>query len=158
VSDIDIAWATGVFEGEGCIALNAEKTPALQVSMCDEDVIRKFESVFGGYVTGPTHRKGCTPIYHWRLYGVKRVQAVLRLMWPLLGKRRQARAAEVIALYYEAPIKRKRGVGDREAGIPPPNLQHKWQRYRARKEGFDVPKQKPGPKPRTRPQNGSAPG
>jgi hypothetical protein len=154
--DIDIAWATGVFEGEGCITACGDtgksKTPELHVDMCDEDVLRRFAAIFGGNVTGPTYREGCTPIYHWRLSGIKPAQAALRLMWPYLGERRRARAALLIAEYYEAPVYRRRGRGERAAGVLPPRLEtSKHQRYRARKDGLDVPKQKPGPKPRLRP-------
>jgi hypothetical protein len=147
----DIAWATGVFEGEGCITISdgGAGTPSLHIDMCDEDVLRKVEAIFGGSVTGPTYRTGYTPIYHWRIYGIRPVQETLRLMWPYLCQRRRTRAEEMIAEYSAADVKRKRGRGDSAAGIPPPNLDTRYARSRARKEGFDVPKQKPGPKPRT---------
>jgi hypothetical protein len=146
--DIDTAWATGVFEGEGCITISGG-TPSLHVDMTDEDVIRRVAVIFGGTVTGPTYRADCKPIYHWRCYGVKPVQAVLRRMWPHLGERRRARAAEVIVEYYEAPIWRRRGRGERAAGVLPPRLDtSKHQRYRARKDGLDVPMRRPGPRKR----------
>ena len=119
--------------------------------MTDEDVLCRVMAIFGGNVTGPYDRGTNKPIYAWRLSGIKCVQAVLRLMWPYLGERRRARAAEMIAEYYEAPVYRRRGRGERAAGVLPPRLAtSKYQRYRARKDGLDVPKQKPGPKPRLR--------
>lgn len=154
-TDIDIAWATGIFEGEGSITASGGKpgystTPTLAVDMTDEDVLRKVEAIFGGNVTGPYSRGNNKPIYSWRISGIKPAQAVLRLMWPYLCERRRVRAAEMIAEYYEAPVYRRRGRGERAAGVMPPRLgTSKYQRYRARKDGLDVPKLKPGPKPRS---------
>jgi hypothetical protein len=150
---IDTAWATGVFEGEGCITACGDtgksKTPSLHIDMTDEDVLRRVMIIFGGNVTGPTYRADFKPMYHWRLSGIKPVQAVLRRMWPYLCERRRARAAEMIAEYYEAPVWRRRGRGERAAGVLPPRLEtSKYQRYRARLDGLDVPKRKPGPRKR----------
>jgi hypothetical protein len=146
-SDIHIAWATGVFEGEGCIAYN-RGTPELHVDMTDEDILRRVMAIFGGNVTGPYARGKNKPIYSWRLSGIKPVQEILDLMWPLLGERRRARAEEMLAQYHAAPVYRRRGRGERAAGVLPPRLEtSKYQRYRARKDGLDVPKRKPGPKP-----------
>lgn len=148
--DINIAWATSIFEGEGCIALpgGGAGTPELHIDMTDEDILLRVMAIFGGNVTGPYPRGDNKPIYSWRLSGIKPVQEVLRLMWPLLGKRRRARADEMIAQYHAAPVHRRRGRGEKAAGVVPPRLENKWQRYRARQEGHDVPKMKPGPKPR----------
>ncbi len=107
-TDIDIAWGTGVFEGNGCITI-PHGAPSLYIDMTDEDVLRRVVAIFGGNVTGPTYRAGCKPVYHWRLDEVKPVQAILRRMWPYLGERRRARAAEMIAKYYGVPVYRRRG-------------------------------------------------
>ena len=63
----DIAWATGLFEGEGCITASggtaAARTPELHLDMTDEDVVRRLAIVLGGNVTGPYHKGSNKPLY-----------------------------------------------------------------------------------------------
>jgi hypothetical protein len=51
--ELDIAWAAGLFEGEGSIVISREGRVALQVHMTDEDVMRHLAEVLGGNITGP---------------------------------------------------------------------------------------------------------
>lgn len=109
----DIAWAAGLFEGEGCVTLHKSSRigkhgqeyfyPWLAMKMTDEDVIRRFAAVLGGSVTGPCKQKNPNhkPYWNWKLTKIEEVQATLRSLWPYLGGRRRAKAAEVLAMYYE---------------------------------------------------------
>lgn len=98
----NIAWAAGLFEGEGCInAANAKRSPSLAIAMTDEDVLRKFYAIIGlGSLNGPyrADRPGWKPIWMWHCGGHKQVQAVLAAMYPFLCSRRQSRALEVLAI------------------------------------------------------------
>jgi hypothetical protein len=69
-----IAWAAGLFEGEGCIFLRINKEkgkyyPHLSLSMCDEDVVKKFAiTVDRPNITGPYYCKSqplWKPRYQW---------------------------------------------------------------------------------------------
>lgn len=62
-----LAWAAGLFEGEGCISLRRYKSPKvrrrpmpiLRVSSTDEDVLRRFAKIVGHeHVRGPFKNGG----------------------------------------------------------------------------------------------------
>ena len=99
-----VAWTAGLFEGEGCIgtARNKKKrasTPRLQLSMTDEDVVRRFgESLRLGRVNGPYRGKGGRKDHwSWNVTSFEKVQAIVAMFWPWLGRRRKDRAKEVLA-------------------------------------------------------------
>ena len=95
----NIAWAAGLFEGEGCIT-GRKQTAQLQLNMTDEDVVRQFHRLIGvGTVCGPYRNKRlphAKPCWRWVCGGAMHVQAVLAALWPFLMSRRQAKAREVI--------------------------------------------------------------
>lgn len=106
--DPAVAWAAGVFEGEGYIGNQTSYgvyfLTRLKVTMTDEDVVRRFASVVGvGTVRGPRWiKKGgvadprCKPYWYWELTGNERCAEVLTVFLPWLGARRSAKALEVI--------------------------------------------------------------
>ncbi len=49
----EIAWAAGLFEGEGCITKNGN-SPALRLNSTDEETVIRFQRIIGaGAVYGP---------------------------------------------------------------------------------------------------------
>jgi hypothetical protein len=101
----EIAWAAGLFEGEGCIDCTRRKyrdkvyvTPRLQLSMTDEEVVRKFHETLGcGRVNGPYRSRLSTrPYWRWAAHG-KETRVVLDVFLPFLSGRRRAKAEEVLA-------------------------------------------------------------
>lgn len=104
----DIAWAAGLFEGEGTIFSADGGRPRLALCMTDKDVVDRFRDILGGTVSGP-YREGQENrklMYKWQEGKVGTVQSVLRQFWPYLGERRREQAALAFAKYYEEPIKR----------------------------------------------------
>lgn len=100
-----IIWAGGLFEGEGCFTCadhgpSRHKYPRALLGMTDEDSVRRFHAAVGiGKVYGPRiGRPGEKPIWTWGVNGFERVQAIVAMLWPWLGVRRQAKAAEVVNL------------------------------------------------------------
>ena len=101
-----IEWAAGLFEGEGCIShfnKNVKRNDPwhLKVKMTDEDVLQDFFKIVGcGKLYGPYHPPSMKPHHktYWTymLYKTSDVLRVLRLLLPYLGKRRAAKAREVI--------------------------------------------------------------
>lgn len=96
---VAIAWAAGVFEGEGCISCSAGKNDIHAcVAMTDEDIVRRFQGVVGlGSIgiqkrTDRQHRK---PMWRWQVDG-DNAETVVRMLLPHLGKRRTARAVELL--------------------------------------------------------------
>lgn len=92
-----VAWAAGVFEGEGTIEHYRRGTSTergLTIAMTDEDVVRKFRSVVNcGEVSGPRDQgPGNKPIWKWRVRRHKDLTSVLDSFLPYLGERRHQRA------------------------------------------------------------------
>lgn len=93
-----LAWATGLFEGEGCIGHN-KKTGQWQliVASTDEDVLKRLLEVTGlGTLRGPVNR-GHKPYWIWNVTRREHVYALLAAMTPWLGARRKERAFESIS-------------------------------------------------------------
>jgi hypothetical protein len=103
----EIAWAAGLFEGEGSISIStASRFGHLRIVGTDEDTVRKFsEIVKCGAVYGPytvkqrrldgAHKK---PFWSWQTGHRDHVRAVLSAMYPWLSERRRQRADEVFAV------------------------------------------------------------
>lgn len=109
-SKTDIAWAAGLFEGEGCltqgrIGRDRRPYPHMVVSMTDEDVVRRFHRVVGfGNVT----EKKPSPSEHkvqwrWDAAGWECLDRFAALLGPYLGQRRQRRLAELLLSYVPPP-------------------------------------------------------
>jgi len=97
-----IAWAAGLFDGEGCINAYRRKTKwgvIVRLDMTDEDVVQRFAAIMGvGQVHGPRQaQKGPNrkPLYGWYVQDASDALAVIELLLPWLGIRRKARALEV---------------------------------------------------------------
>jgi hypothetical protein len=91
---IEIAWAAGLFEGEGCISKTNKGAVRLDLAMKarDLDVLRHFKRVLkSGKLYGP-YKNG---MVHWLAFGRESSVAVLMDLWPFLGKRRRQRAIEL---------------------------------------------------------------
>lgn len=101
-SDAQVAWAAGIFEGEGCVYVLRRRGRAdrvvLAVAMTDLDVIERLRDVFGcGSISSERRRDGRKPIYRWNTSARGDVERVLALITPWLMSRRQARIAEAVA-------------------------------------------------------------
>lgn len=96
---IELAWAAGLFEGEGSISSEKKRRGGitLALAMTDEDVVRRFHEAVGrGTVNGPHLRSGQKPQWTWRCSTLEAVE-VLALLAPLFGIRRAAKADEVLS-------------------------------------------------------------
>lgn len=91
----NLAWAAGLFEGEGCI-----RDYQLVINMTDADVLKKFHFIVGfGSFLGPINRNVPAywkPMYRWTGSGAGRVYPFLAAIWQFLGDRRRTRAEESI--------------------------------------------------------------
>ena len=97
----DIAWAAGLFEGEGWISFRRKK-PNLRcigIEMTDEDVMERFMKVVNyGRLIHKLYVSGKTA-YRWQTSKHTVVAHVLKLFLPYLGTRRSERANEVLRHY-----------------------------------------------------------
>lgn len=115
-TDLDVAWAAGLFEGEGCIGFsNRFSAPSLRLSMVDRDVVERFAAIIGiGIVRRNDYyytKHGWQVQYLWEAGGLEAVEAVICLV-PFLGERRTKRAQELIDWYVETYLKECAVCGD----------------------------------------------
>lgn len=96
--DEGLAWAAGLFEGEGCIyrVHQGANRLALQLNMVDEDVVRRFAAIVGAGNVYPRPQKGNRQMqYRWRTGDQQQVHRIMALFLPWLGVRRLDRYAEL---------------------------------------------------------------
>lgn len=102
----DLAWAAGLFEGEGCFSFQP-KAPRAMLSMSDEDVVRRFHQTVGiGSVHQTKRREGRKDLWTWTAAGFPSFQYIVALLWRWLGTRRRARARELLRQFAALPARR----------------------------------------------------
>lgn len=123
---LDIAWAAGLFEGEGSIYLDRSDQRrrggrvrlGMSLSTTDEDVARKFSGVAGGSVFGPyTAKRSTKPYWTWHLRDQEAIHVLVNALWPYLGKRRRQQIDEALGAKDAADAEhRPKPLGQR--GLP----------------------------------------
>ena len=103
---VELAWACGLFEGEGSIHAG-RKAPRgqprsqrrLQLTIADRDVLDRFHAAVGGVgkVRAVKLVPGHKQLYTWYLYRTADILALLDEIEPMLGERRRAQAAKLRA-------------------------------------------------------------
>jgi hypothetical protein len=96
----EIAWAAGLFEGEGCMTVSGGQ-PMMRLNSTDEDTPQRFcEIVAAGKVYGPYRRPPPRkPVWIWVAYGIDAMLTV-QLIGPWFGERRRRRAKELFGTKY----------------------------------------------------------
>lgn len=99
-----IAWAAGLFEGEGCSSWNnRNKRISLQLATTDEDVVLRFKRAIGniGIVNGPYQPKNpkAKPYWLWSANKYADVVEVSEKLRPYLGERRLAKLDQMLAFH-----------------------------------------------------------
>jgi hypothetical protein len=107
VSDVELAWAAGFLDGEGCI--RAKKTgsqPYLSITMpqVDPRPLQRFARVVGGRINGPYDRKGgnnpnARPCYELVAYS-REAWPILSALWPFLSEPKREQAKRTIRKLY----------------------------------------------------------
>lgn len=107
-SDIELAWLTGIWEGEGSWSYKKGRTRTypngktytekdyliMQMCMTDQDIMERVAAIMDGRKTtytdgGPVHKAaGAKPVYTISIRG-EAASRWTELMKPFLGKRRQ---------------------------------------------------------------------
>lgn len=101
----EIAWAAGLYEGEGTVFAPWSKrdcryhSPKLQINMTDEDIIDRFGAIIQvGHKYGPYPGVN-KPKWYWTVYVANETKNVLDSFWPYLGARRKEQAKEAFHLW-----------------------------------------------------------
>lgn len=102
-----IAWAAGLFEGEGTLTLNGKtKSPRLKLSMTDFDVVRRFAAIVkvGHLCVWKDKNRRYQKQLCWYTGKKTDVIRVTELLLPYFGERRTKQAARVLARAMKAPF------------------------------------------------------
>lgn len=102
--DINIAWAAGIFEGEGSFYLRSRndrnnKYARAQVQMTDLDIMKRFYEIVGiGNLSGELRKNNPNrkPYWSWSVSGYDNVEQIYKLFKPYLGERRTNMAEYVL--------------------------------------------------------------
>jgi hypothetical protein len=102
----DLYWLAGLLEGEGTFLAgppSAPRSPAVQLSMVDRDIVERAGALLRRAVTVvPSRREGWRTAYSVRVRGARAVQWMERLR-PLMGSRRQRQIDRAIACFGPDP-------------------------------------------------------
>lgn len=87
--EVEIAWAAGLFEGEGWYTRQPNGDPIMAIRSTDRDVIEHFRDVMGYGNVRPVN-KGARykRQWHWQTSGYPAVERITGLFRPYLGARR----------------------------------------------------------------------
>lgn len=103
----EIAWCAGLFEGEGSFATMGKTGAQLVLGMTDADVVERFARLVGcGNIYVDKSKKYRKPFYRWVVTKRGDVERVTLLLLPWLGDRRAGKAVDVLER-----LKDNRGVG-----------------------------------------------
>lgn len=111
-NEIDIAWAAGLFEGEGCFVFTYGKPKSAQIQMTDLDVLEKIHRLFGGTLNSSgkrqEHWKEC---WRWSVFS-NDAKSFIEKILPYMMERRRGRAEEWLAKYNERILVAENKVSD----------------------------------------------
>lgn len=108
VKSEDVAWAAGLFEGEGWFEVVYSKTiPGaarglrIGVGSTDRDVLEKLQGIFPGTIrlrkARPTAYPTAKPFWVWTVATRDEVTRIIELLLPWLGERRRSQAETALA-------------------------------------------------------------
>jgi hypothetical protein len=103
-STLDVAWAAGLFEGEGTTCFNIIKGPkknrgteTAAVYQKDPFILHKLVELFGGSIGCTKQKTGFNPgdMWYWRIYG-SRARGFLQTVYTFLSPRRRLQVNQAL--------------------------------------------------------------
>lgn len=95
--EIDIAWAAGLVEGEGCFTRHSEKHLYFLMDLCDLDVLERFQKIFPQVnLRGPyfSKKESSKPRYRVDAFGTK-AEGLVKELFPHLCSRRKSQVLSI---------------------------------------------------------------
>jgi len=110
MSQLELAWAAGLFEGEGYIGIQSRAGERkyksnywyIGIGMTDEDVIKRFADLFNlNYTTRVRANEKSSKNYFKDLYVVRtskraKVKEIVDALLPFMGERRRSKMEEFL--------------------------------------------------------------
>lgn len=91
---LELAWAAGFYDGEGCCTFHSSgRLARICISQNDTEVLERFQSavglgkIYGPY--GPYKGRSSKARYDWVVHRVDEVVKVADLLWPFLSSTKQ---------------------------------------------------------------------
>lgn len=107
MTDVQLAWIVGIFEGEGCSYIRGASRIVLEIQMTDRDVIERVQTYTRvGTISSRPLPSGKT-VYIWSVGKCDDAADLLRKMLPHLGDRRRRKADSLLSKWDES-VKPKR--------------------------------------------------
>ena len=103
--ELDIAWAAGILEGEGCFSSDRDKRRkttkklSIRCQMTDQDIILRLHDIFafGSVYKRKTRHEHHKQAWEWRVTKQDDIETVIYKILPYLGIRRSEKAKELLA-------------------------------------------------------------
>jgi LAGLIDADG-like domain len=97
---LELAWAAGFFDGEGCISTSNKKYLRISIPQADPRPLLRFQAAVGvGKIRGPLRPPSFKPSYKslWRyhVYRASDIEFVLEQLWPYLSEPKKKQALRV---------------------------------------------------------------
>ena len=120
----NVAWAAGLFEGEGCIRWVQNRPGSrrlyvrLHVNMTDRDVLERFRAIVGGgiifgpYASAKPSGEPAKDVWKWSATRSQDVARILSLFMPYFGERRFAKAEKAFSIL--ADVKSRKPYAPRQ--------------------------------------------
>lgn len=97
ISERDLGWICGLFEGEGSISTNGSHGKKLNITSTDRDVVERFARIIGcGRVAQDLSKSrqekmkhGAKSVYTWTVSNWREIRPILLMMLPLMSDRRK---------------------------------------------------------------------
>ena len=97
---VDLAWAAGLFEGEGCVRLDDGRT-RLELETTDQDVALDFASIMRSGTVRQRNKNWRHPhhktSWRWQAGAIEDVTRICGWLYPFLGERRRAKMTHCLA-------------------------------------------------------------
>lgn len=98
--ELELAWSSGFFDGEGCVYV-VKNSIYSEVPQVRREPLERFLAAVGvGYISAktriPNNGVSKQPQYRWRLYRQDQMKELIAKLWPYLSapKREQIEAAQ----------------------------------------------------------------
>lgn len=98
----EIAWAAGLFEGEGCFTPAKRKDrvyPRAILAMADEEIVLRFQRAVGGIGKIRCERRAPArrDLFRWEVMARTDFDSFISLIEPYLGTRRRTALTDMLA-------------------------------------------------------------
>ena len=106
LSPRDIAWAAGLFEGEGSFGTRPQGITA-SITMTDRDVIDRFSALFPFGTRYERILPSGKTAYRWCVTKQSAAAGLMMTLYALMGSRRQSKIRECLAAWRARPLPKR---------------------------------------------------